>query len=84
MENLRYYLPGIILILLAILVIAVPEILLAFVAATIIMAGIGVLYIGHMFRKAEIELSRNNTEFEDHNLFGFLFDRRPFSRRWYR
>ena len=43
MDTIRYYLPGIILILLAILIVAVPEILVAFVASIIIMAGIGAL-----------------------------------------
>ena len=55
MSNVRYYLPGIILILIAIMIVAVPEIFIAFVAAAIIMAGIGALYIGHMMRKVEIE-----------------------------
>ena len=54
MQGIRYYLPGIILILVAIMIVAVPEILVAFVASLIIMAGIGALYIGHKMRKSEI------------------------------
>ena len=43
---------AIFLILIAILIITVPEILVAFIASMIIMAGIGVLYIGHRIRKS--------------------------------
>ena len=58
MRNIKYYIPGSILILIAIVIIAVPEILVAFLAASIIMAGVGALYIGHTIRKSKIE-SRN-------------------------
>jgi hypothetical protein len=58
MRNLKYYLPGSILILIAITVVAVPEILVAFVAASIIMAGVGALYVGHMIRKSETEFRK--------------------------
>jgi len=56
MRNMKYYLPGITLILAAILIVLVPEIIVAFVAAAMIMAGIGALYIGHRIRKADSEL----------------------------
>ena len=52
MENIRYYLPGAILILSAILIAVVPEILVAIVASILIVAGIGALYIGHKIRKS--------------------------------
>ena len=55
MRSLKYYLPGIILVLVAIVIVAVPEILIGFIAASIIVAGIGALYIGHKIRKSEIE-----------------------------
>ena len=55
MRNLKYYFPGSILILIAILIVAVPEILVIYIAVSIIMVGIGTLYIGHMIRKSEIE-----------------------------
>ena len=45
MQNFRYYLPGTIMILVALLIMAVPEILIAFVASLVIMAGIGALYL---------------------------------------
>ncbi|HID31219.1 MAG TPA: hypothetical protein EYP19_14645, partial [Desulfobacterales bacterium] len=58
MENMKYYIPGSLLILIAIMIVAVPEILVVFIAASITMAGIAVLYIGHMIRKSEIEFGK--------------------------
>jgi hypothetical protein len=55
MKSLRYYVPGILLILLAMVIVAVPEIIIGFIAASIIVAGMGALYIGHKIRKSEIE-----------------------------
>jgi len=55
MGHVKYYFPGSLLILIAIMIMAVPEILVVFLAASILMAGIGALYIGHMIRKSEIE-----------------------------
>ncbi len=55
MGHVKYYLPGSILILIAIMIVAVPEIFVAFLAASIIAAGIGALYLGHTFRKSKIE-----------------------------
>ena len=55
MGNLKYYLPGFTLILIALLIVAVPEILIALVAAAMIMLGAGALYIGHLVRKSEKE-----------------------------
>ena len=84
MENIRYYMPGIILIAIAIMIVAVPEILVAFVAAIIIMAGIGALYIGHRMRKSEIQFRDTDTQFFDDDFFGRSFVRRPVFRRFYR
>jgi hypothetical protein len=84
MRNLKYYLPGSILILVAITVVAVPEILIAFVAASIIMVGVGALYVGHMIRKSETEFSNIGEWFSDHDRYGWRFVRRPVFRRWYR
>ena len=84
MRNIKYYIPGIVLILIAIMVVAVPKILVAFVAASIIMAGIGALYIGHMIRKSETEFSNIGNWFYDNDLYGRQFARRPVFRRWYR
>ena len=82
MNNLRYYLPGIILILIAILIIAVPEILIAFIASIIILAGIGALYIGHKIRNSEIELLNSSEWFSDEDFYGRRFLRRPIFRDW--
>jgi hypothetical protein len=73
MRNFKYYLPGSILILIAILIVAFPEILVAFIAALVIMTGIGALYIGSAIRKSE-------TEFR--NMNGWFFDNEPFARRF--
>ena len=84
MTNLRYYLPGIILILIAILIVAVPEILVAFVASVIIMAGIGALYTGHRIKKSEIKFRDTGEWFSDEDSFGRTFVRRPVFRDWNR
>ncbi len=55
MDNLKYYLPGSILILMAFLIVAVPEILIALVAVSIMMLGVGALYLGHQLKKSEHE-----------------------------
>lgn len=84
MRNIKYYIPGSVLILLAIIVVAVPKILVAFVAASIIMVGIGALYVGHMIRKSEIEFRNIDEWFSDDDRYGWRFVTRPVFRRWYR
>ena len=84
MNSYRYYMPGIILILIAILIVAVPEILVAFVASIIIMAGIGALYIGHRIRKSEMEFRHTGEWSSDENFLGRRFVRRPVFRDWNR
>lgn len=54
MAKLRYYAPGAMLILMSMLIVAVPEILLAFVSCAILLAGVGALSLGHMIRKSGI------------------------------
>ena len=84
MRNLQYYLPGSILILIAIMIVAVPEILVALVAALIIMVGIGALYIGHMMRKSEIEFRNFDGWFLGNDPFGWSFVRTPTYRKTYK
>ena len=84
MDKIRYYLPGIILILIAILIVAVPEILVAFLASLIIMVGIAALIIGHKIRKSEIQFQNTDECFFDEDLFGRRFVRRPVFRDWNR
>ncbi len=79
MKNLRYYIPGTLLIIFAAVIMAFPEILVAFVAASIIMAGIGVLYAGHLLRKSQTEFNTINDA-----VFGFddRYFNRTFTRVW--
>lgn len=58
MQHIKYYLPGVSLILMAGLIIAVPEILVAMISMFIMMIGIFLFYMGHIMRKSEIELKR--------------------------
>ena len=83
MANLKYYLPGSILIFIAVLIVAVPEILIAFVAASMTMLGIGALYIGHLIRKSEKEWHVFEGSFFGDELFRWHESRRPLFRRWW-
>lgn len=84
MNTIRYYLPGIMLILIAILMVTVPEILVAFVASVIIMAGIAALFIGHKIRKSEIEFPQTDERFSDEGFFGRRFVRKVVFGDWNR
>ena len=84
MDKIKYYLPGIILILIAIMIIAVPEILIAFIASIIIIAGITALYIGHRIRKSEAEFRDTDGWFSDEDFFGHRILRRPLFKNWHR
>ena len=84
MASFRYYFPGISLILIAVAIIAVPEILVAFIAAAIIMGGIALLCIGHMARKSEMEMRDSDDWFHDDGFFRGWFTRAPVSRRKHR
>jgi hypothetical protein len=66
------------------MIVAIPEILVAFVAVSIIMAGIGALYIGHMIRKSEIEHGNIHRRFFNTDPGGWRFVMTPVFRRWYR
>ena len=84
MANLRFYFPGITLILIAIAIIAVPEILVAFVAAAIILAGIALLYMGHIARKSEMEMRDSEEWVHGDGFFDGWFARAPVYRRRHR
>jgi hypothetical protein len=58
MQHFKYYIPGVSLILMAFLIIAVPEILVAMISVFIMTMGVFILYIGHGLRKSEIELRK--------------------------
>jgi len=74
MKNIRYYMPGGLLILLALLILAVPEILVAFISASVIFLGIGALYLGHIVRKSENEYD---------SIFNDTYFKSPFHRVYY-
>ena len=82
MGNLKYYLPGSILILMALLVVAVPEILIALAAASMIMLGAGGLYVGHVARKSEKDWNVFEGRFFGDDLRGWRVVRAPRFRRW--
>jgi hypothetical protein len=73
MRHIKYYIPGVTLILMAGLIIAVPEILVAMISGFIIMTGFLVCYIGHGLRKSEIALRRMDRRFRtpDWHRYGF-------------
>jgi len=79
MRGFRYYLPGALLVLLGALVLAVPEILVAFVSAALAVTGFGVLVLGHRMRKAEKEWRQWENPGFDERSFGPTF----FSRQTY-
>lgn len=82
MRNLNYYLPGSMLILIAILIVAVPEILVAFAAGSIIMVGIAALYGGHIIRKSEVEFRNVDGWFFDNDFYGRRVVRIPIFRKY--
>ncbi|MGD9033159.1 MAG: hypothetical protein PVJ69_17220 [Desulfobacteraceae bacterium] len=84
MANFRFYFPGITLILIAIAIIAVPEILVAFIAAAIIVVGIALLYMGHIARKTEIEMRDSGEWVHGDGFFDGWFARAPVYRRRHR
>jgi hypothetical protein len=83
MESLKYYVPGILLILMAMMIVAFPEILVALVAASIIVAGVGALCVGHVLRKTHMGFrnAMRGTFHEDP--YGEPFQGRPRSGWWH-
>ena len=77
MKELKYYIPGITLIAIAVIIVAFPEILIATIAATMIFAGAIALYTGHMMRKGFDERAYIRSSGFDK----FLIDQ-PLFRRW--
>ncbi|MDY7031646.1 MAG: hypothetical protein SVY10_07020 [Thermodesulfobacteriota bacterium] len=80
MMKLRYYIPGSIVILLGLLIIAFPEILIALVAFSLIMFGVGALYFGHLIRKSEVGLRDFSSDFSNSNSYETWFRRVPMWR----
>ena len=78
MKDIRYYFPGMSLLVVAVIIVAFPQILIALIGATIICAGLVVLYIGHMLRKGFDEVGYSHGSFLDEFLVA-----QPVFRRWY-
>ena len=72
------------MMLMAMLIIIVPEILVAFVAASIFIIGIGVLSIGHMVRKSKTDVRNIDEWFLKTDHYGRWFARVPSFRIRYR
>lgn len=83
MRNFRFYVPGTILFLIAFVIVAVPEVLVAFVAGLIMMAGIGALYIGHMLRRSKIEFRDMDGWFFDKDPYNWRCVKESIFRRWH-
>ena len=84
MESLKYYLPGGVLIFIAIMIAIFPEIIVAFISAMGIVAGITALTIGHAIRKSETVMGWSDAWFHDNPFLGGRFVQRPVFRSWYR
>ena len=78
MTDIKYYLPGMSLIAIAVIIVAFPEILIAMIAATIICAGGIALYIGHKMRTGFDEL-----EYMNGSTFDKYLINQPLFRKWY-
>lgn len=55
MANLKYYIPGVLMIMMGILILAVPQVLVVFVAASVLLLGSSLLYLGHVARESDSE-----------------------------
>ncbi|MEJ2170295.1 MAG: hypothetical protein P8X90_32745 [Desulfobacterales bacterium] len=73
MTFLRFYLPGIVLISAAVLILTFPEILVALVSALIMITGIIALVIGHGIRKSEIKLNMTDDRYQTSGWHRYCF-----------
>jgi Flp pilus assembly protein TadB len=73
MQHFKYYIPGVSLILMAVLIIVVPEILVAMISVFIMMMGVFVLYVGHGMRRSETESSRVDNRFRTFGWHRYCF-----------
>ena len=73
MQHIKYYLPGVALILMAGFIAAFPEILVAMISVFIMMTGVFGLYIGHGMRKSEIALKRMDGRFRTSGWYRYCF-----------
>jgi len=82
MKAVRFYMPGVLLILAALIIVMVPEVLVAFIAALFAMAGIGALRVGHIIRKSTAGNTDFNGWYGERDFSGRQFARVPVSIRW--
>jgi hypothetical protein len=73
MTLLRFYVPGIVLILMAVLILIIPEILVAMVSALIMITGCMALAAGHSFRTSEIKLNKMDQQFQTSGWHRYCF-----------
>ncbi len=87
MEGIKYYLPGIILILSGLLIIIYPEILIALIASLTILGGIGALIAGKSVHDSVKDFHNINRHgFYDETINDFGSIKGPFVRfrqRWF-
>ena len=81
MRDVKYYVPGTLLIALATIILAVPQILIAFVCSFIIMAGIVGLCIGHLIRQSNVRLEFAVPWMRNNAPYGWQFVREPVYKR---
>ena len=84
MKTLRFYMPGILLILIALVIVMVPEVLIAFTAALISMIGIGLLRLGHIIKTSGYDTFDSDDWFRRDDFLRWQFERVPEYRRWNR
>jgi type IV secretory pathway VirB3-like protein len=75
MKRFRFYLPGIALISAAILIMAVPEILVAMVSTLIMIIGVIALVVGHDIQKSEIKINTMEKPFRTSGWHRYCFFR---------
>jgi hypothetical protein len=63
MKRLRFYLPGTLLILTAVFIMAFPVILAAMASALILIAGFFALAVGHGIQQSETKLNKMDERF---------------------
>jgi hypothetical protein len=84
-NNSKYYLPGILMIAIGLLIIAVPEVLAVLAASLLCMFGIAALSLGNMLRKHKVKTIRVENWNSDTDFFDICFERIPRYqnyRRW--
>ena len=75
MQHIKYYIPGVMLILMAGFIIVFPEILVAIISIFIMAMGILVLYIGHGIWKSEIKWRKMDGRYQTSSWHRYCFYR---------